>query len=389
MKKFLSLATASILLFGMLAGCGTTGGTSGSKGETGDILVGGDLELTGKVASYGTSTNEGIKLAFKQVNEKGGVLGRQIKWITADNKSDAGEATAAATKLMTENKLSAMIGAVASTNTLAMVPVATENKIPLITSASTNSDVTVKDGNLNEWIFRSCFIDPFQGQVAANYASNNLKVKTAAMLVDNSSDYSKGLASEFKKQFEKNGGKIVGTENFTAGDKDFKAVLTRIKGTNPDLIFVPGYYAEVGIIIKQARDAGIEAAMLGGDGWDSPELINIAGAASLNKAYFVNHVSADDPSVKPFVDAYKAEYSKDPDALAFLGYDAANILVKAIENAGSSDPEKIKDALANIKDFDGITGKISIDPATHNPVKSAVVIELKDGVQTFSARVNP
>ncbi len=385
MKKFLNLAIASVLVLGMLAGCGTTNTTGGS----GDILIGGDMELTGKAASFGTSTNDGIQLAFKQANEKGGVLGRQIKWITADNKSDAAEATAAATKLMTENELSAMIGAVTSTNTLALVPVATENEIPVITPTGTNSDITVKDGKLNDWIFRSCFIDPFQGKMAANFAASTLKVKTAVMLIDNSSDYSKQLASEFKKQFETSGGKIVGTENYTAGDKDFKAVLTRIKGENPELIFVPGYYSEVGIIVKQARDAGIEATLLGGDGWDSPELINIAGASNLNKAYFVNHVSADDPSVKTFVDAYQAEYNKKPDAFAFLGYDAANMLIKAIENAGSSDPKKIKDALANIKDFEGITGKISIDPATHNPVKSAVIIELKDGVQTFSARVNP
>lgn len=399
MKKLASIAVSGVLILGLLAGCGTTApGSNAGTGSTPapsaapkEIKVGGDLEITGGAATFGNSVKNAVEMAFDEQNKAGGVNGAQLKFVVADNKTDSGESTAAATKLITQDKVVAIIGAVASSNTLAASPVAIDNKIPLLSPTSTATKVTIDDnGKLKPWIFRSCFIDPFQGQVAANFASNTLKAKKAAIYIDQKSDYSKGLATEFEKNFKASGGSVTGTEQYVAGsDKDFRATLTRIKGTNPDLVFVPGYYNEVALIVKQAREMGMTMPFLGGDGWDSPELVNIAGAANLNNTFFVNHVAADDPSVKPFVDAYKAKYNTVPDALAFLGYDAAKMLIAAFKTAGTSDPAKVRDALEQTKNFQGVTGTISVDPATHNPVKSAVIIQMKDGKQTFMTRVNP
>ncbi|EAX46987.1 Extracellular ligand-binding receptor [Thermosinus carboxydivorans Nor1] len=389
-KKWLSftgLAVALTMVAGLVAGCG---GSSTTSSDAKEIKVGGNLELTGGVATFGNSVANGVKLAFKEVNAAGGVLGKQLVFIAADNKSEPSESTNAITKLITKDKVVAVIGAVASTNTLAAVQVAQDNKIPLITPTSTNPRVTVENGKVREWVFRSCFIDPFQGSVMANFASKSLNAKTAAIYTDNSSDYSKGLTEVFEQTFTKNGGKIVAKEAFLQKDQDFKAALTKIKAANPDVIFIPAYYEEVGKIVKQARELGITVPLLGADGWDSPKLVEIAGAAALNNVYFSNHYSPEDkdPRVVKFVEAYKKEYGQVPDALAALGYDAAMLLVDAIKRAGSAEPAKIKDALAQTKNLQLVSGVISLD-ANHNPVKSAAIIELKDGKQIFKEKINP
>ncbi|MFY4776456.1 ABC transporter substrate-binding protein [Metabacillus sp. RGM 3146] len=378
----LSLTVAASLA----AGCSSA--TSGSGENT--IKIGADLELSGGVASYGQSISEGLNLALDEINKKG-IDGKKFELVKVDNKSDAAEATSGALKLASQDKVAAIIGAATSTDTLAQVQVAQDNKIPIITPTGTNPAVTVKDGKVNDYVFRTCFIDPFQGTVAANFASKTLKVKNAAVLIDNASDYAKGLASAFKDSFTKNGGSIVSEEAYVAKDTDFHATLTRIKSQNPEFIFLPGYYEEVGLIVKQAREIGLNVPIMGGDGWDSPKLTEIAGAAPLNNTYITNHYSSGDtdPKIQDFVKAFKAKYKdKSPDAFAALGYDTAYFLADAVKRAGSSDPAKIKEALAATKELQLISGKLTLDK-NHDPVKSASILEYKDGKQVFNSKVNP
>lgn len=386
-KKIIGILAIVAMMAVLAAGCG---GGGGAKPAAKEIKIGGNLELTGGIATFGQSTANGIKLAFKEINAAGGVLGKQLVFVPADNKSEPSESTNAITKLITQDKVVAVLGAVASSNTLAASQVAHDNKVPFISTSSTNPKVTVDGGKVKEYAFRVCFIDPFQGTVMANFASKSLKAKTAAIYVDNSSDYSKGLAQFFEEAFVKNGGKIVSKEAFLQKDQDFKATLTKIKAANPEVIFIPGYYQEVGLIVKQARELGVKVPLLGGDGWDSPKLVEIAGAAALDNGFFSNHYSPEDkdPRVVKFVEAYKKEYNQVPDALAALGYDAALMLVDAIKRANSDEPAKIKDAVAQTKNLQVVTGVITLD-ASHNPVKSAVVIEMKGGKQTFKEKVNP
>lgn len=383
-----SLAVAATMLAGLAAGCG--GGGSTPAADAKEIKIGGNFELTGGVATFGQSTSNGAKLAFKEINAAGGLLGKQILYITADNKSEPSESTNATTKLINQDKVVAVLGAVASTNTLAAVQVANDSKIPLITATSTNPKVTFDNGKVRDFVFRSCFIDPFQGTVMANFATKSLNAKTAAIFTDNSSDYSKGLTEVFEQTFTKLGGKVVAKEAFLQKDQDFKATLTKMKAANADVIYIPAYYEEVGRIVKQARELGITAPLLGTDGWDSPKLVEIAGAAPLNNGFFSNHYSPEDkdPKVVKFVEAYKKEYNVTPDALAALGYDAAYLLADAIKRAGAADPGKIKDALAATKNLQLVSGVITLDEK-HDPVKSAVIIEMKDGKQVFKEKVNP
>ncbi len=388
-KKWLSLISVALAvsMFAVLAvGCGGT-----AKTDSADIKIGGDFEITGGVANFGKSTVNGIQLAFKEANAKGGVLGKKLVLVLADNKSEPSEAGNAITKLITQDKVVTVLGPVASSNVLAASQIAIDNKIPLLTATATASKVTVgDDGKVKDYIFRACFIDPFQGEVMANFAAKSLKVKTAAIYIDNASDYSKGLAQVFEEKFVQNGGQIVAKEAFLAKDTDFKSALTKIKAANPDVIFIPAYYQEVGLIVKQARELGITTTMIGTDGWDSPKVVEIAGASALNNTFFSNHYSPEDkdPHVTAFVEAYKKEYGQVPDALAALGYDAALMLIDAIKRANSTEPVKIKDALAQTKNLQVSTGILTLDPS-HNPVKSAVVIELKDGKQTFKEKINP
>ena len=392
MRKSLTVAMVLMLAASLLlAGCGGGGDKAKPAADTAkEIKIGGNFELTGGIANFGKQTVNGIQLAFKQANAAGGVLGKQIVLVLADNKSEPAEATNAITKLITQDKVPAVLGPVASSNVLATVQVSQDNKIPVLTATGTNEKITVDNGKVRPFAFRSCFIDPFQGRVMANYAAKSLKAKTAVIYVDNSSDYSKGLSASFEKTFVENGGKIVAKEAFLQKDQDFKATLTKIKALNADTIFIPAYYEEVGKIVKQARELGITAPLLGTDGWDDPKVVEIAGAAALNNTFFSNHYSAQDkdPNVVKFVEAYKKEYNQEPSALAALGYDSGILLIDAIKRANSTDSVKIKEALEQTKNLQVSTGIITID-SNHNPVKSAVVIEMKDGKQTFKEKVNP
>jgi len=384
-SKWTSLIIGATMLTTLLAGCG-----GGAKQEAKEIKIGANFELTGNVAQYGSSALNGIKLAFKEANAGGGVLGKQLTLVVADNKSEASEAANAATKLITQDKVVAILGPATSSNVLATTPIVESNKIPLITPTGTNPMLTFKDGKLNAYVFRACFIDPFQGTIMANFAANTLKAKTAAIYVDSSSDYSKSLQTVFEENFTKHGGKVVAKEAYLQKDQDFKAALTKIKASNPDVLFVPGYYEEVSKIIKQARELGLNIPIIGTDGWDSPKLAEMAGPAALNNTYFSNHYSTEDkdPRVVKFVEAYSKEYGQVPDAFAALGYDGAIMLIDAIKRAGSAEPTKIKEALEKTANLQVVTGTLSVD-AQHNPVKSAVIIEMKDGKQTFKEKVNP
>lgn len=388
MKKILGISMSLLLSAGLMAGCG--GAKSGGKGGD-EILIGANLELSGGVASYGQSILEGVNLALDEINKEG-IDGKKIKLVKVDNKSDAAEATSAATKLIDKDKVSAIIGAATSTNTLAQVQIAQGKKIPLITPTGTSPTITFDKGKLNDFVFRTCFIDPFQGTVAANFASNELKVKTASILIDSSSDYAKGLAAAFKEAFEKNGGTIVGNdEAYVQKDTDFRSTLTRIKSKNPEFVFVPGYYEEVGLILKQAREIGLDVPFMGGDGWDSPKLIEIGGKEATNNSYITNHYSSGDSDAKiqDFVKAFKAKYKdKTPDAFNALGYDTLYLLTDAIKRAGSSEPEKIQKALAETKGLELISGTMTLDDK-HNPIKSATILKFVNGEQKFEAKINP
>ena len=386
-KKILAITTAVVgvaMMGALFTGC------SSSKGNDKEIKVGANFEVTGGVANYGNQALKGIKLAIKQANENGGVLGKQINLIGADNKSEASEAANAATKLISQDGVKVLLGPATTSNMLAASQIATDNKIPAITPTGTNPKITVENGQVKPYIFRSCFIDPLQGEVMADFATKTLNVKTAAIYVDSSSDYSKGLAEVFAKRFAEAGGTIVAQESFLQKDQDFKSTLTKLKASNPEVIFIPAYYEEVGKIVKQARELGINAKLLGADGWDDSKLVDIAGAQPLNDTYFCSHYSEqdNDANVKDFIAAYKAEYGEEPNVFAALGYDAGKMLVDAIKRAGSDDPEKIRQALAETKDLQVGTGIITMD-ANHDPIKSAVVLEMKDGQKIFKQKINP
>jgi len=395
MKKYGSIFLASAMLAGVLAGCNSDEGGSSSEGgsNSGDtIKIGGNLELSGGVSSYGSSINDGAKLAIKEINDAGGINGKKLDYVPKDNKSDTAEAASVAINLATQEKVVAMIAPATSGNTQATVQIANDNKIPIVTASGTNEAITVnKDGSVNEYAFRTCFIDPFQGIVAANFATEELGAKNVAVYVDASSDYSKGLAEAFKKQLEENGGKVVIEEAYVTDDVDFKSTLTNIKGENPDFVFIPGYYEEVGLIVKQARELGIDVPLMGADGWDSPTLVDLAGADALNNTFITNHYSSGDPDqkIQDFVKAFEAEYGAAPNAFHALGYDTVYYLADAIERAGDEvTGETIAKALAETKDLSLITGTFTVDE-NHNPVKSATVLEYVGGAQEFKAKVNP
>ena len=387
LKKYAALIMATSLMASVLVGCGTS---SGSKGN--EIVIGGNLELTGNLASYGSSINDGAKLAIDEINEAGGINGKKLRYEVIDNGSENANAVAAMTKLITEHKAVAVVAPATSGNTTAIVELANKNKVPIVTGSGTAETVTVAaNGKVNDYAFRTCFIDPFQGIVAANFASGELKAKSVAIYSDSSSDYAKGLAASFKAQIEKNGGKVVIHENYVAKDVDFKATLTRIKGANPDFVFIPGYYEEVGLIVKQARELGIEVPLMGADGWDAPQLVDLAGKKALNNTYITNHYSSGDPDAKiqDFVKAFEDEYGSAPNAFHALGYDTVYFIADAIKRAGDDvTGEAIQKALASTKDLSLVTGTFTVDEK-HNPVKSASVLEYVNGEQTFKTKVNP
>ena len=357
----------------------------GKEGSKKEILVGEYGSLTGGIATFGISTRDGSQLAFDDINGKGGILGQKIKLLVEDDQSKPEEAGTVVNKLIHQDNVVAMLGHVASSHSLAAAPICQAEKIPMISPSSTNPRVT----QVGNYIFRVCFLDTFQGAVMAKFAFDTLKVKKVAILVDVRSDYSVGLQTFFGQAFKKLGGEIVSEQSYSQGDSDFRAQLTAIKAANPEAIYVPGYYTEVGTIVHQARELGITVPFLGSDGWDSPKLWEIGGPA-LNGCYFSNHYATDDPNpvVQKFVNDYKTKYNQLPDALAALAYDAARILADAMQRAGTTDGEKVRDAIAATKDFDGVTGRISINEE-RNAVKSAVIVKVENGKYLLTETIKP
>ncbi|HUW64481.1 MAG TPA: ABC transporter substrate-binding protein [Spirochaetia bacterium] len=380
MKKRLVAVLMALSLGLSLAvtGCGQAASSSNV------IKIGFIGPLTGDVKTFGQSTQNAFNLAIK---EAGGKVGDYtIQTFSADDANDATQAVNVATQLITQDHVAAIVGSVTSKATLPIAQVANDNKVVLITPTATATNVTVDNGARKDYVFRACFIDPFQGQVAAQFATQNLKAKTAAIMYDQTNPYSKGLAGTFSDNFAKDGGKVLSDEAYSTTDTDFSAVLTTIAQLKPDILYLPDYYNKVSLIGKQARAKGIKATFMGGDGWDSSQL----DFATMDGGYFTNHYSADDPrpEVQKWVADYKAAYGATPDALATLAYDATNLLLNAIRTAGSNDPTKIRDAMQATKDFPVVSGKITFDQ-NGNPIKAAVVLEIKGGKEVYAATVQP
>jgi len=344
-----------------------------------EVLLGSFMPNTGSFATFGQSSTKAMRMAVEEINAAGGLLGKQIKLIVEDDQCKPEEAANAAQKLIQQDKVLCVIGEVASSNSLAAAPICQTAQTPMVTPASTNPAVT----ETGDYIFRVCFTDDFQGLVMSRFAREVLKASTAVIFSDVSSDYSKGLSKVFRETFTGSGGQVLAEESYSQGDRDFRAQLTKLKALNADVMYVPGYYSEVAMILSQARQLGVTAAALGADGWDSPKLVEIAGEAA-EGGCFSNHYSKDDPNpvVQQFVSSFQAKYGETPDALAALAYDAIRVVAQAIEQAGKLDRAALRDALAQTKDFDGVTGRISIDE-NRNARKSATVLTIKNGKQTF------
>src|SRR6185436_8310659 len=352
---------------------------------TSDIPVGVYAALTGDQAAFGNATVQGAKLAAEEINAAGGVLGRKIHLVIEDDQGRPDQAASVVTKLITSDSVIAVIGENSSTQSLAGAPICQQSKVPMISPSSTNPTVTQK----GDYIFRVCFTDPLQGKALAAFAKNSLKLDTAAILVDKKTDYSVGLSQFFRKEYEALGGTIVAEQSYSGGDTDFRPQLTAIRSTKPQMVFIPGFYTEVGQIAIQARDLGIRVPLVGGDGWDSPTLTEIGGT-SLDGSYFSNHYFFGDPQprVQEFVRKIRERHGKNPDANASLGYDALHILARAIREAGSLDRPAIRDRIAATRDYPGVSGTITMGP-DRNPVKPLAIITLEHGQMQFSEWVKP
>ncbi|MGE0615289.1 MAG: ABC transporter substrate-binding protein [Bacteriovoracia bacterium] len=390
LRSVASLGMAALFVFAVACTkkeSAPTGGQAGAPADAaGDTIKIGEIgSMTGSEATFGSSTHDGIQFAIDEINAAGGIKGKKLELITLDDQGKPEEAATAATRLITQNGITVLLGEVASSRSLAMAPIAQANGVPMVTPSSTNPKVT----EMGDYIFRVCFIDPFQGTVMANFALNTLKAKKVAILRDVKNDYSVGLADFFAETFKKAGGTVVMDQSYSAGDIDFKSQLTSIKPKQPDAIFVPGYYTEVGLIARQAKELGIKAPLLGGDGWDSPKLTEIGGKA-IEGAYFSNHYSSEDqsPAVQGFITKFKTAKGMVPDGLSAMGYDAAMFMADAMRRAPSLDKKAIRDAMAATKDFAGVTGKITMN-AKRDAVKSAVVLKVVDGGYKYQTTVNP
>lgn len=390
MKRFyaniIALAAAAFLMTGCNKPADSSSANGNQGGGKGDIIVGEFASLTGKEATFGQSSHKGTVLAVEEINAAGGVLGKKLLHKFDDNQSKAGESATVVKKLIARDGAVAILGEVASLRSLEGADVCQKNKVPMISPSSTNPSVTEK----GDYIFRICFIDPFQGSVMAQFATKTLKVKRVAVLTDVAQTYSVGLATFFKERFTKDGGTIAAEGSFSSGDKDFKAQLTSIKPSNPEAIFLPCYYTEAALITRQARDLGITAPIFGGDGWEAPELLQIGGKAMEN-TYYSTHYSpeATDPAVVNFVKKFQTRFNNEvPDAMAALGYDSVYFLVDAIKRAGGTEGPKLRDALAATKEFVGVTGKTSMDEH-RNATKPAVIVQVKDGKFKYLETISP
>jgi branched-chain amino acid transport system substrate-binding protein len=341
--------------------------------------------LTGGISQFGIGCHQGITLAFEELNAAGGVLGKKIELVTEDDQSKPGQSATVVRKLITQDKVIAILGDATSSATLESAPIAQSDKIPMITPSATNPRIT----EVGDFIFRVCFLDEFQGRVIARFAKQNLKAQNVAILTDTKQDYSVDLAKFFKDEFTKLGGTISVEQSYSTGDSDFRAQLTSIRAAKPDAIYVPGYYQEVGLIIRQGRQIGLKMPFIGCDGWANQALLDIGGKA-VEGCYFTNHFSPDDQTanVKQFVEKYRQKYGSVPDTFGALGYDAAHLLAGAIQRAGTTETTAIRDALAKTADFDGVTGRISFDP-NRNASKPGLVVTIKGGRFEIAERIQP
>jgi branched-chain amino acid transport system substrate-binding protein len=379
MKRILSIALVSVLAVFTVSAA--------------DLKVGVLCGLTGPAPSFGQSEKDGIMLAIDEWNAKGGVLGQKIVPVVEDGQCDAAASVNAANKVITQDGVKFIIGETCSGSTIPVTEIANASKIVLMGATSTSQFVTVdsKSGKTKDYIFRVCYIDPFQGNILGQFAATRLKAKKAFVLYDQGNDYTIGMSTAFEAKFKAMGGAIVGKETYTKTDTDFSAILAKVKNAKPDVVVLPDYYNIVNLVMKQAREKGITAPFIGGDGWDSPDL----DKAVAEGGYYTNHYSKDDPraEVQDFLKSFGKAYQDDkgkartPDAFAVLGYDAANLLFSGIKAAGSTDPDKVKAALEAIK-FSGVTGKLTMDKA-HNPVKAATILAVKGGKIVFDSVVQP
>lgn len=387
MKKKFALTLVSLASVALLAACGevsTTGNSGSASGtEIGKTLkIGFNFEETGDVASYGTAEQKGAKLAVDEINKAGGVDGKQIEVTDKDNKSELSEASTVSTNLVTQAKVNAIIGPATSGGTGAAITNAAKASVPLITPSGTQDDLTKGQ----DYLFRATFIDSFQGKILSKYVTDNLKAKKVVLYYDNSSDYAKGIAKAFQEEYK---GEIVATETFASKDTDFQAALTKFKGKDFDALVVPGYYTEAGKIVNQARGIGIDKPIVGGDGFNSEEFISQATPAAATNVYYVSGYSTSGDmtaKAKKFLEAYKAKYNEEPSMFSALAYDSVYMVAEASKGAKTS--VDIKENLAKLKDFEGVTGSITMDK-NHNPVKSALMIGLKDGKVDTVETVKP
>ena len=381
MRRRLSLLALAVLLAGLFPGCKTP--------PAKEIKIGLITPLSGDVKTFGESVRNAFEIAVEEANAKGGFAGRKITTFIVDDKNDPTEASNAANLLINQHGVQAIVGSVTSKTTIPVSDLAQSSRIPTITGTATNPKVTVADGKRKDYMFRACYTDSFQGTVMAKFARDTLRAANAAVLYDASNDYSKGIAEVFRDAFLRMGGKVVAYESYGKDDVDFSALLTKVKAAKPEVLFLPDYYNKVGLIAKQAKETKLNVTLIGPDGWDSPELVNVAGEA-IEGGYFSNHYSPEDtrPEVVNWVKKYKEKFQQTPDALGTLAYDATNMLLEAIRKANSGDPGKIRDALGSLSGFEGVTGKFTMDE-NGDPIKSAVIIRIQGGKQRFLQVVNP
>jgi len=380
-RRRLSLLALAVLLAGLFPGCKTP--------PAKEIKIGLITPLSGDVKTFGESVRNAFEIAVEEANAKGGFAGRKITTFIVDDKNDPTEASNAANLLINQHGVQAIVGSVTSKTTIPVSDLAQSSRIPTITGTATNPKVTVADGKRKDYMFRACYTDSFQGTVMAKFARDTLRAANAAVLYDASNDYSKGIAEVFRDAFLRMGGKVAAYESYGKDDVDFSALLTKVKAAKPEVLFLPDYYNKVGLIAKQAKETKLNVTLIGPDGWDSPELVNVAGEA-IEGGYFSNHYSPEDtrPEVVNWVKKYKEKFQQTPDALGTLAYDATNMLLEAIRKANSGDPGKIRDALGSLSGFEGVTGKFTMDE-NGDPIKSAVIIRIQGGKQRFLQVVNP
>jgi branched-chain amino acid transport system substrate-binding protein len=388
MKKLYVLLASLSVFASIFSGC--------SGGDSDNIKVGLIAELTGDIPAVGASCKNAAEMAVKEINDAGGIqLGDKkfkVDLFIEDNAGKADQSASSAQKLITQKKVVTIVGPNASRYALPASEIAESSKVVLITPWSTTPKTTLdsKTGAAKKYVFRACFIDPFQGRVIAKFALDNLKLKKAAVLYDVASEYNKGIAEIFKEVYEQNGGKVVAFETYTTNDKDFSSQLTKIKKANPEVVFLPNYYSEVPLQIQQAKRLGLSVPFIGSDSWGSEELLKLCGK-DCNDYYFSTHYAADasTPATKKFIESYKAKYGATPDDVAALTYDSFGLLWQALKTAGKNDRQAVRDALAKIPQYDGVTGSMQFKEGSGDPIKSAVILKIKDGKFAWFANAKP